>query len=165
MKLEVEIGGAKREIEIDESAGRFRLVMEERALEGEVLRPEPGVFTFFVGDRIVEARVSALEGAERYSVTVGGASREVTVVDRKHRAAGADHGAQGRQALAAPMPGKIVDVLVSAGDAVERGQGLVVVEAMKMQNEVKAPKDGTVVEVRVAAGEAVSAGQVMVVIE
>jgi biotin carboxyl carrier protein len=63
------------------------------------------------------------------------------------------------------MPGKVVRVLVSAGDAVEEGQGLVVVEAMKMQNEMKAPKDGKVTAVSAKEGASIAAGQVLVTLE
>jgi biotin carboxyl carrier protein len=72
---------------------------------------------------------------------------------------------QGRQEVAAPMPGKIVRVLVNPGENVEEGQGLVVVEAMKMQNEMKSPKAGRVAEVRTSAEATVAAGDVLVVIE
>jgi biotin carboxyl carrier protein len=63
------------------------------------------------------------------------------------------------------MPGRVVRVLAQAGDKVEANQGIVVIEAMKMQNELKSPKAGVVVEVRVSAGDTVAAGQVLAVIE
>ena len=71
----------------------------------------------------------------------------------------------GNRQVRAPMPGKVVRVLAAIGDEVEEGRGLVVVEAMKMQNEMKSPKAGRVVEIRVAPGAAVTAGDVLVVIE
>ena len=71
----------------------------------------------------------------------------------------------GRQQIAASMPGKVIRVLVMAGDSVEEGQGLVVVEAMKMQNEMKSPKSGRVAEVRTRADATVGAGEVLVVVE
>jgi len=63
------------------------------------------------------------------------------------------------------MPGRVVNVLVAVGDEVKADQGIIVVEAMKMENEVKAPKAGKIVEVKVAAGQAVEKGQLMIVIE
>ncbi|MGC2443154.1 biotin/lipoyl-containing protein, partial [Candidatus Binatus sp.] len=63
------------------------------------------------------------------------------------------------------MPGRVVSVLVAAGDEVKAEQGIIVVEAMKMENEVKSPKAGKVVEVKVVAGQAVEKGQLMIVIE
>jgi biotin carboxyl carrier protein len=84
---------------------------------------------------------------------------------RDLRASGHGGGTHGRQEIAAPMPGKVVRVLVKVGDAVEEGQGVVVVEAMKMQNEMKSPKAGTVAEVRTRADATVSAGEVLIVVE
>jgi biotin carboxyl carrier protein len=165
MKLEIDMGGTRRAIEINAAAGRFRLDVDGRTVEGEFLRPEEGVFTFFVGNRVVEARVSELAAGDAYRVEIRGNGRDVRVVDRKSRAASGDVSAEGRQALSAPMPGKVVAVLVTPGQEVERNQGVLVVEAMKMQNEVKAPKAGVVVEVRVAPGDAVTAGQVLAVID
>ena len=71
----------------------------------------------------------------------------------------------GRQEIAASMPGKVIRVLVGPGDAVEEGQGLVVVEAMKMQNEMNSPKAGQVVEVRTQPDATVGAGEILVVVE
>ena len=71
----------------------------------------------------------------------------------------------GRQEIAASMPGKVIRVLVMAGDSVEEGQGLVVVEAMKMQNEMKSPKSGRVAEVRARPDATVGAGEILVVVE
>lgn len=72
--------------------------------------------------------------------------------------------AQGQQQVAAPMPGKVIRVLVGLGDKVEAGQGLIVVEAMKMQNEIRSPKTGTVERLSVKEGQAVTAGEVLCVI-
>ena len=79
---------------------------------------------------------------------------------RRHRGTEAE----GRQQIAAPMPGKVVRLLAKAGDAVEAGQGLLVVEAMKMQNEIRSPKSGTVERVLVTEGQAVNAGEVLCVV-
>jgi biotin carboxyl carrier protein len=163
MKLDTQIGDQTRTIEIDEDAGRFRLVVDDRVVEGDVLRPEPGVYSFRVGARVVEARVSLLGELSR--VQIGDRTVDMKVVDRKHRPAGHEAGVEGREILTAPMPGKVVAILVSAGDAVERGGGGLVVEAMKMQNEVRASKAGTVVEIRVAVGDTVNAGQPLATVE
>jgi biotin carboxyl carrier protein len=83
---------------------------------------------------------------------------------RLRRAAGR-FAAEGRQAVASPMPGKVVKVLVREGDEVKAGQGLVVVEAMKMENELKSPKDGKVVEVLAVEGQAVEANAKLCTVE
>jgi biotin carboxyl carrier protein len=165
MKIETQIGGRTQTVEIDEREGRFHLTVDGREYEGDVLRPAPGVYTFLVGSRVVEARVGQAAAAESFRVEIGGHSADVRVIDRKHRHAGSDASAEGKQTLVAPMPGKVVAVLVAPGAEVERGQGILVVEAMKMQNEVKAPRDGVVAEVKVCAGDTVNAGQVLAVIE
>ncbi len=74
-------------------------------------------------------------------------------------------GPTGRRDLLSPMPGKVIRVLAAVGDEVEAGQGIVVVEAMKMQNEMPAPKRGRVVAIGVAAGDAVSTGQMLAAVE
>ncbi len=84
---------------------------------------------------------------------------------RNLRARKAGSATQGRHDVAAPMPGKVVRLLVTVGDAVEPGQGLVVVEAMKMQNEIKSRKAGRVVEVRTRPDAAVTAGEILLVVE
>jgi len=80
------------------------------------------------------------------------------------RRGGAALEAQGRQQIIAPMPGKIIRLLVKAGEPVETGQGLLVVEAMKMQNEIRSPKSGTVERLSVAEGQTVNAGEVVAVV-
>jgi biotin carboxyl carrier protein len=99
-------------------------------------------------------------------VTVGGHRFEVDVRDpRRFRRASGAAGAHGVQTIAAPMPGKVIRVLVAPGDAVEAGQGLLVVEAMKMQNELKAPRAGKVAAVLVKEGATVTPGEVLATIE
>lgn len=100
------------------------------------------------------------------AIVVNGERLEVDVVDpRAARRRGPGSQVEGRQTLKAAMPGKVVRVLVTEGDAVEAGQGVVVVEAMKMQNEVKSPKAGTVVKVAVAEGATVNGGDVLAIVE
>ncbi|MGL5514344.1 MAG: biotin/lipoyl-containing protein [Sporomusa sp.] len=72
--------------------------------------------------------------------------------------------AAGAQTVAAPMPGKVLSINVKAGDAVKRGDVLLILEAMKMQNEIMAPADGTVSDVRVSVGQTVSTGDAMVIL-
>ena len=72
--------------------------------------------------------------------------------------------AAGAQAVAAPMPGKVLSINVKAGDAVKRGDVVLILEAMKMQNEIMAPADGTVSDVRVSVGQTVSTGDAMVIL-
>jgi biotin carboxyl carrier protein len=125
---------------------------------------EPGVYSVLQDGRSLLFRVAPINGA--VLVTVNG--EEYKVEARDPRAAGR-HGrhtiGEGRQNICAPMPGKVVRMLVGEGDAVQHGQGLAVVEAMKMQNEVRAPRDGKVVAMKAKPGDAVTAGAVLLVIE
>ena len=121
---------------------------------------EPGVYSIVRQGRSFVARVAGSR------VDIDGRTFEVTLRDpRAMTRRGADAGGSGRQSIKAPMPGKVVRVLVAAGDTVEAGQGLVVVEAMKMQNELKSPKAGTVIKVSAETGATVSPGDVLVIVE
>ncbi|MBP6823396.1 MAG: biotin/lipoyl-binding protein, partial [Acidobacteria bacterium] len=98
---------------------------------------------------------------------VNGQRIPVPVRDQKHLPGNADAGANagGKAILISPMPGKIVRVLVSAGDEVTANQGVLIVEAMKMQNEVQSPKAGNVSDIRVKEGQTVNAGETLAIIE
>ena len=101
-------------------------------------------------------------------VHVNGVAVPLSIVDRRHRRGRSGSGESGTdaqpKAIVAPMPGRIVRVLVQPGEAVQARQGLIVVEAMKMENELRAPRDGTVAEVRVREGASVEADAVLVVL-
>jgi len=140
--------------------------------------------TFTVDGRLVEADAAQISH-DAYSVLIGGRSLEVTIEEtpdglllransrefhleifdprswRRGRGAGIE--LEGRQQLIAPMPGKIVRVLVAAGQQVNAGQGLLVIEAMKMQNEIRSPKSGTV-EKLAKEGQTVNAGEILAVV-
>jgi biotin carboxyl carrier protein len=121
---------------------------------------------------LVNGESYAIEFEERpdgeVAVQVNGQVTRVDVADERTlrlRAASAGFSVEGKQTLNAPMPGKVVKVLVTVGQQVEEGQGLVVVEAMKMENELKTPKAGKVVEIATKEGVAVEAGAKLIVVE
>jgi biotin carboxyl carrier protein len=115
---------------------------------------------------VIDGRVYRVTRGARGEVLVNGVAIPAEVFDpRDLRARPAEMASGGRSEISAPMPGKVVRVLVSQGDSVEAGQGLVVVEAMKMQNEMKSPKAGRVAEVRAQPGAAVLAGETLIVVE
>jgi biotin carboxyl carrier protein len=123
-------------------------------------------YSLIVDNRSFEVDVDVME--DEYRVLVDGRSYHINLLDeRRMRVGGLQSGIQpqGRQNVAVPMPGKVIAVLVSEGDKVERGQGMVIVEAMKMENEVRCPIDGEVKEVRVKTGDALEAGAVLAVVE
>ena len=123
-------------------------------------------YSLIVDNRSFEVDVDIME--DEYRVLVDGRSYHINLLDeRRMRVGGLQSGIQlqGRQNVSVPMPGKVIAVLVSEGDKVERGQGLVIVEAMKMENEVRCPIDGEVKEVRVKTGDALEAGAVLAGVE
>src|SRR5215470_5500539 len=123
-------------------------------------------YSLIVDNRSFEVEVDVKE--DEYRVLVDGRNYHIDLVDeRRVRLGGLQSGIQlqGRQSVSVPMPGKIIAVLVSEGDIVEKGQGLVIVEAMKMENEVRCPINGEVKEVKVKAGDAVEAGAVLAIVE
>jgi biotin carboxyl carrier protein len=123
-------------------------------------------YSLIVDNRSFEIEVD--NSRDEYRVLVDGRNYHVHLVDeRRVRVGGgqSDIELQGRQKVSVPMPGKVIAVLVSEGDNVERGQGLVIVEAMKMENEVRSPTAGEVKEIKVKPGDAVEGGAVLIVVE
>jgi biotin carboxyl carrier protein len=165
MKLGFAVNGAEDSIEILALAPSCRFQIGGHVREAQVEAPEPGVYSVLLDGRSYEVRVEdGLAGG--VVVVIDGYRFEVEVRDpRRWSRKSADSGEAGMQRITAPMPGKVVRVLVSHGDEVEAGQGLVVVEAMKMQNELKARRAGKVIAVAAKEGATVAAGEVLVTIE
>lgn len=165
MKLSLRIDGAAEEsLELLAAAPRCRFrVGDSPELCADVEVPEPGVYSILIDGRSYEARVEETPGA--LVVIVEGRRFEIDVRDpRRFTRKGAGGGTDGVQTVAAPMPGKIVRVLIAVGDEVAAGQGLLVVEAMKMQNEMKSPRAGKVLSLSAAPGSTVTAGEVLATI-
>ena len=123
-------------------------------------------YSLIVDNRSFEIEVDNAE--DEYRVLVDGRNYHVSLVDERRVRVGGGQSEielQGRQKVSVPMPGKVIAVLVSEGDSVERGQGLVIVEAMKMENEVRSPIAGVVKEIKVKPGDAVEGGAVLVIVE
>ena len=160
VKVIVEIQGESRHIELGRDGRNVTATVDGREYVLDASDPEPGVFLLKH-----EGRVREIYATEN-TVTVAGRTFETNVVDpTRLRGSGPssehDHG---HAEIRTAMPGKVVRILKAAGDAVTKGEGVIVVEAMKMQNELKSPKDGTVGEIKVAEGATVGAGDVLVVI-
>jgi biotin carboxyl carrier protein len=165
MKLDLLIDGAADCIQILTPAPACRFQLGDGpAAEAHVEIAEPGVYSVLMNGRSYDARVE--ERADGLIVVIDGYRFEIEVRDpRRWSRQAAGRGADGVQTITAPMPGKVVRILVAAGDSVEAGQGLMVVEAMKMQNEMKAPRAGKVRALAAQEGVTVSAGDVLITIE
>lgn len=130
----------------------------------DLQRLEPGIYSALVDG--VQHEVFVEKDGDGFVVTMRGRSQRLVLPDpRAFAASNGDRASSGVAKIATPMPGKVVRVLVRAGDIVEAGAGVVVVEAMKMQNELKSPIHGKVLMVGVAEGAAVNANQTLVVLE
>jgi len=165
MKLALRINGAEDQIEVLAPAPNCRFKLGDAPERGaHVETPETGVYSVLLDGRSYDARVEETAGG--LVVVIDGYRFEIEVRDprRWSRNAGA-RGSGGVETVAAPMPGKVVRVLVAPGDTVEAGQGLLVVEAMKMQNEMKASRAGRILTVAAREGATVSAGEILATIE
>lgn len=138
---------------------RFELIIREFPDDGFLLIDGTALYNCHVG--------TSAEHPGRFTVNLRGMSFEVKIVDPKRLRSGQATGSHdhGEAQIMATMPGKVVRVLVELGAKVEAGAGIVVVEAMKMQNELKTPKAGTVLKLNATVGETVNAGDVLAVIE
>ena len=168
MKLKAQIGDREEELLIKLEEGRISAEIGNRVYELEVREIEPDCYLFFLHQNVHECRVSE-RAAEKevFDVSIRGRSHAVTIVDPKRLRSGqnSDRHHHGVAEIRASMPGKVVRIQTEAGDTVEKGAGVIVVEAMKMQNEMKSPRAGIVVSINVQAGDTVNAGDVLAVIE
>jgi len=162
MKLTAEINGEAREVEIIQKDGIVSARVGDREYNLESTEVEPGLFHFKLDGRVIEVYV-----APNGLVDVGGEQFEVKIADPrslKGRNAG-ENSLDGTFEIKTAMPGKVVRILAEKDAEIKAGEGVIVVEAMKMQNEMKSPKDGKVREVRFKEGDTVNAGDVLAVIE
>jgi biotin carboxyl carrier protein len=190
----LEIGGKKRRVELGGTlsggvvAGVLECSVDGRAVRVDVRLLEPGVMSLLV--TFTEARSTEAQGSTEEQgstearsteaqgrqyrcvldgdgVVIGGRRYSFEVEDPRSLRGrrGAVAGTQGPRPVKAPMPGRVVRLLVEVGEDVEEGQGVVVIEAMKMQNELKSPKAGRVIRVGAAVGDTVGSGDVLVVVE
>ncbi len=167
MKFRVEVDGEIYTLDLRRNADKAEYTLQGLStLQGSasVLEVMPGVFSVLLGPRSFTVQV--LAGREEMQVWIGNQRRVISLTDARDRVPKARKASlAGPVEIRSQMPGKVVRLLVRAGDPVQAGQGVIVVEAMKMQNEMKSPKDGTVKQVHVEEGATVAAGQTLVVIE
>ncbi len=158
-------GGPEEEafdVRVERLDGTFRVTAESPALEADVERRDQGAWSVLTNEGSYETQVACDDGA--IHVLVGGERFSFWQGRRGVGAPGAVKHPSARAEVKAPMPGKVVKLLVAAGDEVSAGQGVLLFEAMKMQNEIKSPQDGIVGELFVVEGQAVETRDRMFVI-
>ena len=165
MKLKAIVGEHEEDLLLKIEDGHVSAEIGERVYNLDVRQTEPDSYMFFLNTNVHECRVSASNST--FDVSIHGRNYSVTIVDPKRLRSGqnSDRHHHGVAEILAPMPGKVVRVQTETGATVEKGAGVIVVEAMKMQNEMKSPRDGVVVSIKVKAGDTVNAGDVLAVIE
>lgn len=168
MKLHAKIKSETHEIEISRDGRKVTATVDGREYQLDVSEPESNVFLIKNENKVSQVFVSANPNdAGIFAVGLHGHELDIDIIDPKRlRGAGkADEDAAGKAEIKTAMPGKVVRILVELGAEVAKGDGIVVVEAMKMQNELKSPKDGVVADIRAAEGQTVNAGDILVVVE
>jgi biotin carboxyl carrier protein len=178
MRYIASLGDQRFSISVDENSQQRQLTLDGTTYPADWLRigsagamPGTGRYSLLINNRSYEVVVRRLEaddeGGQRYEVLIEGQPYEVRLEDERERAlaslAGGGH-ESGDAAVKAPMPGLVVNIPVAVGDAVERGQTVAVLEAMKMENDLGAPRNGVVKEIKVTPGQAVNQGQPLVIV-
>lgn len=167
MRWSASVGDRVHQLEMTRKPGGFiEAAVDGRRYSLSVSEPQPGFFSILCDGHSHEVVVQPRQG--RWRVRIGPWSFEVQAAepggaDLSAGSARADEG--GRIMIRSVMPGRVLRVMIQPGQQVTAKQGLIVVEAMKMENEVTAPRDGVVKEVRVAPGRTVETGEILAVIE
>jgi len=168
MKLHATIAESQIEIELHEQGSQVLAVVDGRKYDVDVRSSRDDHYLLICDAQVFDCRIEGRpESGATFDVIAGTDRYAVTLTDPKRLRGALAFGAHGDGAarIVAPMPGKVVRVLVKAGQNVEAGAGIAVVEAMKMQNEMKSPKSGTVVTVNAEVGATVNGGDLLAVIE
>jgi biotin carboxyl carrier protein len=167
VRLLVIAGGVTHTVELDEGTdtGLIRVKVDDREYLIDAANPAPGLYSLLVRGTIYRAWVWQRRG--RHEVQSGPWSTSVEVAPAQARRPSAKSAVAlgGRQEITAPMSGRVVQVLVQPGQTVQEGESLVIIEAMKMETEIRAIAPGHVRDIRVAVDTAVEAGQLLVVVE
>ena len=168
MKLRTELNGQQCDLTLELTDSKVTADICGRKYQLEVRQFDDHALLLFESGHVFEFRVNPHRASYNvFDVTLRGSNHLVTVTDprRLRTDEDSDRHHHGTAEITAQMPGKVVRVLVETGQEVEAGTGLLIVEAMKMQNEMKSPRAGAVVAIKVAAGDTVEAGALLAVIE
>jgi oxaloacetate decarboxylase alpha subunit len=167
VRLLVNAGGVTHTVELDEGngTGLIRVKVDEREYLIDATNPSPGVYSLVVHGKVYNALVWQRRGRREVQVGPWSASVEVVPAQGQRPSAKPAAALGGRQEITAPMSGRVVQVLVQPGQTVQDGESLVIIEAMKMETEIRAIAPGQVKDIQVSVDMAVEAGQLLLVIE
>jgi biotin carboxyl carrier protein len=164
MTYDIVIDGKQHRLDLNQVDTHWTCRVDDREIEIDAVLARPDVLSLRIGNKAYEIKCERV-GADLH-LWVGSARFAAEIRDprslRSRGRAAEDHGPK---RLLAPMPGKVVRVLAAQGVEVEAGAGVLVVEAMKMQNEVKSPKKGTIQKIMVTEGTAVNAGDILAIVD
>jgi biotin carboxyl carrier protein len=164
MTYDIVIDGKQHRLDLNQVDAHWTCRVDNREIEIDAVLARPDVLSLRIGNRAYEIKCERV-GADLH-LWVGSARFAAEIRDprslRSRGRAAEDHGPK---RLLAPMPGKVVRVIAAQGVEVEAGAGVLVVEAMKMQNEVKSPKKGTIQKIMVTEGTAVNAGDILAIVD
>jgi len=167
MRYEVQLASPSEQknhvIELERDASGWRVTLDGRPLTVDAVEIAPNTISILLDGQSFEISVTPSPDG-KLKLQTGAREFTAEIIDPRAWSGRRHVEAEGRQQVVAPMPGKVVRLLVKAGDHVEAGQGLLVVEAMKMQNEIRSPKSGTVERVLAREGQPVNAGEVLCVV-
>ena len=165
--IQIEIDGQPHRLDLSRNAtdGGWNGTLDGERIEIDARLVQPGILSLIVRGHAFRCVLD--EGPVETAIQVGGQRYLVSIDDPRSLTARRRKGGAsgGQQVIKAPMPGRIIRLLVAAGDQVAAHQGVVVIEAMKMQNELKAARAGKIVEIKIEAGATVTAGQALLLIE
>jgi biotin carboxyl carrier protein len=165
MIYDVTIGEKTWRVELTQSSGAWQCKLDGREIVLDFVPTQTGSGSLLIGGKSWQVRQRSVGGEP--GITVGRDHFDVNVRDPRSLRARrrSDSAADGIKKITAPMPGKVVRILRAVGDEVEAGQSVLVIEAMKMQNELKSPKKGVLRKIMAGEGSAVEAGQILAEVE
>ena len=163
MKLAVKVRDHLHDVVVTRQNGHYIVEIDGKRHEVDSHKLENNFYSFLMGERSFE--VSVERDGDTYKVRRGAAMLNVAISDPSRQAREALAAAAGPEKILSQMPGKVVRILVAEGDEVEAGAGILVVEAMKMENEITTEKGGTIKQLAVNEGEAVEGGALLAIVE
>jgi biotin carboxyl carrier protein len=155
-------GKTRHMVDLEKDGSSYKVLLDGQPVSADVIVTAPYAVSVILNGTTFEIHIAPSPDGT-YKLQTGPHEFQADVRDPRAwrgRKVGALE-AEGRQQIVAPMPGKVIRLLVNAGDQVEAGQGLIVVEAMKMQNEIRSPKKGKVERLHAKEGQAVNAGDIL----